>query len=93
MLTEFPIIHTNIWDAVWAVPVILLIVLIAHWVFKVPESWVSTVATVFALLLSIFISHRGDLSAGIFMGFFYSGAAIGTVYSLKQSYLAFRKKT
>lgn len=92
MLTEFPIIHTNIWDAVWAIPVLLVIVLVAHWVFKVPESWLSIVATVFALVLSIFISHRGNLSAGIFMGFFYSGAAIGTVYSLKQSYLALRKK-
>ncbi|WOV87741.1 hypothetical protein QWT69_01065 [Sporosarcina oncorhynchi] len=92
MLTEFPIIHTNIWDAVWAIPVLLVIVLVAHWVFKVPESWLSTVATVFALVLSIFISHRGNLSAGIFMGFFYSGATIGTVYSLKQSYLALRNK-
>lgn len=92
MLTEFPIIHTNIWDAVWAVPVVLLIVLMAHWLLKVPESWISTVSTVFALLLSIFITHRGDLAAGIFMGLFYSGAAMGTVYSLKQSYLAFRKR-
>ena len=48
------------------------------------------VATVAALLLSIFISHRGDLPAGIFMGLFYSGAAIGVLYSSKQSYLAYR---
>lgn len=92
MMNEYPIIHTNIWDAIWAVPVVILIVLAAHWLFKVPASWLSTVATFFALLLSIFISHRGNLSAGIFMGFFYSGAALGTIFSIKQSYLAYRNR-
>ncbi|MFS0690271.1 hypothetical protein AB1K89_13645 [Sporosarcina sp. 179-K 8C2 HS] len=91
MLNEYPIIHTNIWDAVWAVPVVLLIVLAAKWLFHVRSSWLSTVATVSALLLSIFISHRGNLPAGIFMGFFYSGAAIGVLYSVKQSFLAIRE--
>jgi len=90
MFPEFPIIHTNMWDAIWAVPVVLLIVLAAKWLFGVKSSWLSTVATVAALLLSIFISHRGNLPAGIFMGFFYSGAAIGVIYSVKQSYLAYR---
>lgn len=90
MLTEYPVIHTNIWDAFWAVPVVLLIVLAAKWLFGVKSSWLSTVATVTALILSIFISHRGNLAAGIFMGFFYSGAAIGVIYSMKQSYLAYR---
>ncbi|WP_252501673.1 hypothetical protein [Sporosarcina sp. Marseille-Q4943] len=90
MLNEYPIIHTNIWDAVWAVPVVLIIVLAAKWLFGVRSSWLSTVATIAALLLSIFISHRGNLSAGIFMGFFYSGAAIGVLYSVKQSFLAYR---
>ena len=91
MFTETPVIHTNMWDALWAVPVVLLIVLVAKWLFGVRSSWLSTVATVAALLLSIFVSHRGDLSAGIFMGFFYSGAAIGVLYSFKQSYLAYRE--
>ena len=91
MFTETPVIHTNMWDALWAVPVVLLIVLVAKWLFGVRSSWLSTVATVAALLLSIFVSHRGDLSAGIFMGFFYSGAAIGVLYSVKQSYLAYRE--
>ncbi|MCM3744450.1 hypothetical protein M3193_09865 [Sporosarcina luteola] len=92
MLNEYPIIHTNIWDALWAVPVVLLIVLVAKWLFGVHSSWLSTVATAAALILSIFISHRGNLAAGIFMGFFYSGAAIGVLYSVKQSYLAYRAR-
>ena len=90
MFTETPVIHTNMWDALWAVPVVLLIVMAAKWLFGVRSSWLSTVSTVAALLLSIFVSHRGDLSAGIFMGFFYSGAAMGVLYSIKQSLLAYR---
>ncbi|WP_228551154.1 hypothetical protein [Sporosarcina cascadiensis] len=92
MLTEFPVVHTNIWDAVWAVPVVLVAVLLAKWLFGMPASWLSTVATVLALALSVFISHPKNLSAGIFMGFFYSGAAMGIIYSTKQSFYAYRSK-
>lgn len=35
MFTEYPIIHTNMWDAIWAVPVVLLVVLTAKWLFGV----------------------------------------------------------
>lgn len=90
MITEFPVIHTNLWDAIWAVPAVLIVILLARWIFRLPASWISTVATAAALILSIFISHRGDLSAGIFMGFFYSGAALGIIYSVKQTFLAYR---
>ncbi len=90
MLTEFPIIHTNIWDAIWAIPVILLVLVIVKLFIRVPSSWLSTLATVTALILSVFISHRGNLSAGIFMGFFYSGAAMGLLYSWQKSFEAFR---
>lgn len=91
MLTEFPVIHTNIWDALWAVPVILVVIVLLKFFFKLPSAWMSTVATVIGLLLSIFISHPGNLAAGIFMGFFYSGAAIGVIYSIKTSFLAYRE--
>ncbi len=90
MLNEFPVIHTNIWDAFWAIPVILIALIVLKMVFKLPSSWVSTAATVIGLCLSIFISHPRNLSAGIFMGFFYGGAAVGVIYSLKASYFAFR---
>lgn len=92
MLSEFPIIHTNVWDAIWAVPVTIAVVLAARWLFRVNPAWLSTVATATALILSIFISHPHSLSAGIFMGFFYSGAAMGVLYSLKQSYQAIRSE-
>lgn len=92
MLSEFPTIHTNIWDAFWAVPVTITFVLCAKWIFHVKSTWLSTISTIVALLLSIFISHPRNLSAGIFMGFFYSGAAMGFIYSMKQSFLAYRAK-
>jgi len=91
-VTEFPTIHTNIWDAFWAIPVIIILIIVLKLLIKLPESWFSTVATVAGLVLSVFISHRGNLSAGIFMGFFYSGAAMGTIYSAKTSFLAYRSK-
>lgn len=90
-LNEFPVIHTNIWDAIWAVPVILVAIFLIKLLFRLPSSWVSTVATVIGLFLSIFISHPGNLAAGIFMGFFYGGAAIGVIYSMKASFSALRE--
>lgn len=92
MLYEFPTIHTNIWDAVWAIPVILIVIILFHIFLKLPETWFSTVATVTGLILSVFISHPGNLSAGIFMGFFYGVAATGTIYSMKLRFKAHRKK-
>ena len=92
MLNEFPVIHTNIWDAIWAIPVIVLVVLVLKVFFNLHTSWLSTAATATGLLLSIFISHRGNLSAGIFMGFFYGGAAIGLIYSTRNSFRAYREK-
>lgn len=92
MLNEFPTIHTNIWDAVWAIPVILMVIILFYILLKLPETWFSTVATVTGLILSIFISHPGNLAAGIFMGFFYGGAATGTIYSMKLWFIAYRKK-
>ncbi len=91
MYNEFPLIHTNIWDAFWAIPAILLCVLLLKLFFKLPESWFSTAATIIGLILSIFISHPGNWAAGIFMGFFYGGAASGTIYSMKVWYKGYRE--
>lgn len=92
MWNELPLIHTNIWDAFWAIPAILLGIVLLKFLFKLPESWYSTAATIIGLILSIFISHPGNLPAGIFMGLFYGGAASGTIYSVKVWYMGYRKK-
>lgn len=91
MINEFPVIHTNIWDAIWAIPVILLVLVILKIFFRLSTVWLSTVATVTGLIISIFISHPRNLAAGIFMGFFYSGAAMGFIYSIRNSFVAYRK--
>lgn len=92
MLNEFPIIYTNIWDAVWAIPVIVVVIILLKILFKLHETWFSTAATIIGLILSIFISHPGNLAAGIFMGFFYGGAASGMIYSMKIWFIAYREK-
>lgn len=89
-MTEFPVIHTNVWDAFWAIPVIILVVWVLKVILHMPSKYLSTSAAVIGLLLSIFISHPHNLSAGIFMGFFYSAAAIGTYSSLKTTIKSYR---
>ena len=76
-MNEFPMIHTNIWDAFWAIPVILLGVFLVKVLFKISENWFSTVATIIGLVLSIFISHPDNLYAGIFMDFFTVEQPVG----------------
>ncbi len=70
MWNEFPIIHTNVWDAFWAIPAILLGIFLLKVLFKLPESWFSTAATIIGLILSIFISHPRKLARWYFHGLF-----------------------
>ncbi|MED4454772.1 hypothetical protein [Metabacillus fastidiosus] len=87
---DFPTIHTNFWDAVIAVPVVMIITQLIKLFLKVPRKFVPTIALVLGLIISVFISHRHSLVAGIFMGWFYGYAAIGSYASLKTSILAYR---
>ena len=89
-MTEFPIIHTNIWDAIWAIPVIMILVIVLKFFVHVPPKYVPGCATLIGLFISIFINHRENLSAGIFMGFFYSAAAIGTLASIRTTLKSYR---
>ena len=89
---DFPTIHTNFWDALIAVPVVMIITQIMKKAFHIQKKFVPLVATILGYAISIFISHRGDLIAGILMGYFYGGAAIGSYVSLKYSIQAFKQK-
>lgn len=91
MLTEFPVIHTNIWDAVWAIPVILAVIILLKLLVRLRETWYSTATTVIGLVLSIFISHPDNLSAGIFMGFVYGAGATSIIYSVKIWFISYRE--
>ena len=70
MLTEFPIIHTNIWDAIWAIPVIVIVIILIKVFFKIPSSWLSTVAVVIGLIIIHLHQPLGKLISGYFYGLF-----------------------
>lgn len=89
---DFPIIHTNFWDAVIAVPIILIVTQIIKIFLKVPKKYVPSIALALGLIISVCISHRHSLIAGVFMGGFYGCAAIGSYASLKTTISSYRNK-
>ncbi|MGE7977305.1 hypothetical protein [Psychrobacillus sp. NPDC093200] len=89
---NFPLIHTNFWDAVIAIPVIIIITQIIKILFRVQSKNVPFIALILGLIISVFISHRHHIVAGLFMGWFYGYAAIGNYSALKVSLRAYRKK-
>ncbi|MBC5638688.1 hypothetical protein H8S33_18100 [Ornithinibacillus sp. BX22] len=88
---DFPTIHTNIWDGLLAVPAIVLLTQCFK-LLPIPRQFFPTIASILGFLISIFISHRGDLAAGIFMGAFYGAAAVGTYSSLKTAWLTYQNR-
>jgi uncharacterized protein YacL len=91
-MEEFPIIRTNFWDATIAIPVVLILTQIIKVTLPIPRVFIPTIASIIGLIISVFISHRGNLSAGIFMGLFYGNAAVGVFSSLKLSYIEYKKR-
>ncbi|WP_277587617.1 hypothetical protein [Psychrobacillus antarcticus] len=89
---HFPIIHTNFWDALIAIPVIIIITQLIKIYFKTPNKFVPLIALILGLLISIFISHRHNLVAGLFMGWFYGYAAVGNYAALKTAIISYRSK-
>lgn len=89
---DFPTIHTNFWDAIIAVPSVIALTQLIKILFKIPKQYIPTIALSIGLVISIFISHRHDIVAGVFMGWFYGYAAIGSYSSLKTTVIYFRNK-
>ena len=87
---DFPTIHTNFWDAVIAVPIVMIVTQLIKVFLKIKKKYIPTIALILGLMISIFISHRHHFVAGLFMGWFYGYAAIGSYASLKTTMLAFR---
>ena len=69
------------WDAVIAVPVVMIITQLLKKFFHIKPVWVPTIALIIGLIISVFISHRDNLLAGLFMGWFYGYGAIGSYAS------------
>lgn len=91
-MMDFPTIQTNFWDAVLAVPIVMVVTQLLKIFLKIKKPYVPTLALILGLCFSIFISHRQHLFSGIFMGWFYGYAAIGSYASLKTAILSFRKE-
>jgi hypothetical protein len=89
---SFPIIHTNFWDAVIAVPLVVIITQILKWIFPIRKSFIAGIANLIGLIISVFFAHRHNLWSGLFMGFFYGNSAVGLYASLKTQILAFRNQ-
>ena len=89
---DFPTIQTNFWDAIIAVPLVMVLTQLLKIILKINRKYVSLIALVLGLCISVFISHRHHLIAGIFMGWFYGYAAIGSYASLKTTIKSFRSE-
>jgi hypothetical protein len=89
-MIDFPTIHTNFWDAVLAIPSIMILTQLLKIFFHIPSKYIPTIALALGLIISIFISHRHDWVAGVFMGWFYGYAAIGNYAGLKTAIINYR---
>ncbi|KAA0548438.1 hypothetical protein FZW96_07645 [Bacillus sp. BGMRC 2118] len=90
---DFPTIQTNFWDAIIAVPLVILLTQLIKIFSKIKRKYIPTIALVLGLLISVFISHRHNIIAGVFMGWFYGYAAIGSYAALKTTLISFRSYT
>ncbi|MBH0155260.1 hypothetical protein IHV10_02715 [Fictibacillus sp. 5RED26] len=91
-MEEFPVVHTNFWDAIIAVPIIILVLITLKVLFPKLRTWLNSIANVLGLFISIVFAHPGNLWAGIFIGVFYGNAAIGVYFSYLISIEAFRNR-
>lgn len=89
---DFPTIQTNYWDALFAVPIVMVFTQLLKILLKIKRKYVPIIALVLGLCISVFISHRHHLFAGIFMGWFYGYAAIGSYSSFKTAIKSFRSE-
>ncbi|WP_042462769.1 hypothetical protein [Neobacillus dielmonensis] len=90
-METFPVIYTNFWDSVIAVPIVVILTEILKKLLPISKPYVPGLANVLGLIIAIFFAHPKSLWAGIFMGFFYGNAASGMYSSLKTQIRAYRR--
>ncbi|MGG0715974.1 hypothetical protein ABE096_00040 [Robertmurraya massiliosenegalensis] len=89
-MEAFPIVHTNFWDAVMAVPLVVILTQISKKLFDISKPYIPMLASITGLIISIFFAHRDNLWVGIFMGFFYGNAGVGLYSSIKTPLTVYR---
>ncbi len=81
---DFPTIHTNFWDAVIGVPIVLIVTQLIKWLFHPKKQYVPTIALAVGVLFSVFISHPHHIIAGLFMDIFMDTLQLAAMPVLKQ---------
>lgn len=89
-MEHFPVIHTNFWDSVIAVPLVLILTQIIKVFLPIPRVFIPTIANIIGLAFSLFVAHRYNFWGAVFMGFFYGNAAVGTYASIKTTLRTYR---
>jgi cell shape-determining protein MreD len=89
---EFPFIHTNFWDALIAVPAIIVLIEILKIFLPPISSLIPAIAILIGLVISIFIAHPHSLWTGIVMGIVYGIAAVGAYASFVKLVSCYRNK-
>lgn len=89
---EFPFIHTNFWDALIAVPAIIVLIEILKIFLPPISSLIPAIAILIGVVISIFIAHPHSLWTGIVMGIVYGIAAVGAYASFVKLVSSYRNK-
>ncbi|MCM3720231.1 hypothetical protein [Fictibacillus phosphorivorans] len=89
---EFPFIHTNFWDALIAVPAIIVLIEILKILLPLNSSLIPMIASAIGLVISIFITHPHSLWTGIVMGIVYGITAVGAYASFVKFVSSYRNK-
>ncbi|MGA4721121.1 hypothetical protein [Fictibacillus nanhaiensis] len=89
---EFPFILTNFWDALIAIPAIIIMIEILKIFFPNISAWIPTIACLLGLIISVLIAHPHSLWTGIVMGIVYGVAAVGSYASFVYVIYNYRDK-
>lgn len=52
-MKEFPLVYTNVWDGIIAVPLVLILVQVLKILFSIKGPYIPTLSTVIGLIISI----------------------------------------
>jgi hypothetical protein len=89
---EFPFIHTNFWDALIAIPAIVVAIEFLKIFFRNMSTWIPVIANVIGIMFSVFLAHPESLWTGIVMGIIYGVSAVGSYATFTTTIRTYRDK-
>jgi hypothetical protein len=90
---SFPFIHTNFWDAIIAVPAIIVLIEILKIFLPSLSGLIPAIANFLGIIISVFITHPHSLWTGIVMGFIYGFGAVGAYAAFVAVFHSYREKS